>query len=408
MSLFEIVAHRGAPVEVPENTLPAFQRAIALGADAIELDVRLTKDQEPVVFHYFYLQELTDLPGPVFQFTRQELSRARFGPQFKQDGAGFSVPTLREVLETIGGQVALEIEIKGPEPEAPGIIGSLLQEYRSLWDGFEITSFEPQLLVAMRQECPGIAVDLLFPRSEPWMGLDVVAHAALHRARLAGARAVHLHPSQLSSQVIKTIRQAGIEIHAWDVNDDQALDLVVEYGIPRLCTDRLPEALAYRARAASAAVECITLHGHKKPVPRDRLRLRAAAYAIVVHDGKVLLMTMRHTGKYHLPGGEVDPGERLEDGLTRELREETGVEVEVERLARFQEFFFYYDLSGKAYHGLQFYYVCRPQTLSLLDDAEVDDDAAGAPRWVDIGTLHAGDFQAHGDLVLQLCRELAA
>ncbi|MBN1218885.1 MAG: glycerophosphodiester phosphodiesterase [Anaerolineae bacterium] len=60
--MFEIVAHRGAPTEVaPENTIPAFQRAIDLGADAVELDVRLTADHVPVVYHYFYLEEATGL-----------------------------------------------------------------------------------------------------------------------------------------------------------------------------------------------------------------------------------------------------------------------------------------------------------------------------------------------------------
>ena len=55
MSTFEIVAHRGVPNEYPENTLTSFERAIELGADAVELDVRLTKDKIPVVYHYYYL-----------------------------------------------------------------------------------------------------------------------------------------------------------------------------------------------------------------------------------------------------------------------------------------------------------------------------------------------------------------
>lgn len=53
MTQFEIVAHRGAHDQVPENTLPAFERAIELGADAVELDVRLTADGIPVVYHLY-------------------------------------------------------------------------------------------------------------------------------------------------------------------------------------------------------------------------------------------------------------------------------------------------------------------------------------------------------------------
>ena len=54
------MAHRGVPEGVPENTIRAFQRALELGADAIELDVRLSKDGVPVVFHNFYLDETTN------------------------------------------------------------------------------------------------------------------------------------------------------------------------------------------------------------------------------------------------------------------------------------------------------------------------------------------------------------
>ena len=70
---FEIVAHRGIATEAPENTLAAFQRAIDLGADAVELDVRLTADQIPVVYHYFYLDENTSVSGPIFDFTLAQL-----------------------------------------------------------------------------------------------------------------------------------------------------------------------------------------------------------------------------------------------------------------------------------------------------------------------------------------------
>jgi glycerophosphoryl diester phosphodiesterase len=110
----------------------------------------------------------------------------------------------------------------------------------------EVTSYEPGLLLAVGGRCPGVAMDLLFPRSEDWMGLDVVAYLAGHRARLARARAVHLHPSQLSLDVVSAIRRQGIEVHAWDVNDEQALRTAVELKVPRVCTDRLQQALQFR------------------------------------------------------------------------------------------------------------------------------------------------------------------
>lgn len=155
-------------------------------------------------------------------------------------------------------------------------------------------------------------------------------------------------------------------------------------------------------------VECITLDGHTKIFQNDRLILRPAAYALIVHDGKLLLLKMRHTGKYHLPGGGINIGERMEETLKRETQEETGIELDVVRFAHFEEVFFYYDPSDRAYHGLHFYFICRPKTLRLLADDQVDDGSAEKPRWVEIRGLHPADFQIHGDVVLKLCKQAAA
>jgi len=248
MPYFEIVAHRGVPTEAPENTIPSFERAIELGADAVELDVRLTRDQVPVVYHYFYINELTHLSGPIFDYTYDQLRDVEVLSTGGSRNEGCRISTLSEVLEALGGRIDMEIEIKGPEPESSGIIGSILRDFRQLWNTIEITSYEPTLLLDIKRLCPGLPTDLLFPRSEEWMGLDVVAYVATHRGRLAGARAVHLHPTQLSSEVLSTVRSHGIEIHAWDVNNEESLNRVVELGIPRICTDELQYAIDFRRR----------------------------------------------------------------------------------------------------------------------------------------------------------------
>jgi 8-oxo-dGTP diphosphatase len=150
------------------------------------------------------------------------------------------------------------------------------------------------------------------------------------------------------------------------------------------------------------AVECTTLDGRKKKVPKDSLVLRPAAYAIIVNDGRLLLLRLRHSGKYHLPGGRIEAGERVEETLRREVEEETGLSIEQPELTRFREVFFYYDPSRTAYHGLHFYYVCRPSTLELIADELVQDESAETPRWVEIRELRADDFQVHGEMILEL------
>jgi glycerophosphoryl diester phosphodiesterase len=132
--LFEIVAHRGVTGGVPENTIPSFERAIELGADAVEFDVRLSADQIPVVFHYFYLHETTNLAGTVFSHTCRQLKSARFTGGAYQNVDLATIPTLDEVLDSIGGRIGLEIEIKGPEPEAAQIVGEVLINHKDLWE----------------------------------------------------------------------------------------------------------------------------------------------------------------------------------------------------------------------------------------------------------------------------------
>lgn len=154
----------------------------------------------------------------------------------------------------------------------------------------------------------------------------------------------------------------------------------------------------------SALIECVTLTGQRKMIRASKIALRPAAFAVILHNGKVLLLKLKHTGKYHLPGGGVKAGERIVDALKREVREEAGIEITVGELAHFEELFFYYDPSGRAYHGLHFYYLCHALSFDLLPDEQVNDGAAEKPRWVDIKELHTQDFQMNGKIVLDLLK----
>jgi glycerophosphoryl diester phosphodiesterase len=74
----------------------------------------------------------------------------------------------------------------------------------------------------------------------------VILHEALHLSRLAHARAVHLHPSQLSEEMLSTLHNKGIQVHAWDVNNVETLAFVTGIGVPKICTDEFRMARAYR------------------------------------------------------------------------------------------------------------------------------------------------------------------
>ncbi len=247
MKSFAIVAHRGVPTDAPENTIASFQRAVELGADAIELDVRLTADHIPVVYHYYYLDVTTTASGPLFDFTLAQLRQVEVCSHALPALARGRISTLHDVLEQFGGRIGLEIEIKGPEPESVGNVSEVLRRFQPLWDSIEVTSYEPAILLGVQECCPGIMTDWLAPRTESWMRPDAVAYRALHGARLARARAAHLHITDLSAEIVAAIRRQGIEVHAWGVNDGLTLERSAAWGIPRICTDDLRQALAFRA-----------------------------------------------------------------------------------------------------------------------------------------------------------------
>lgn len=148
-------------------------------------------------------------------------------------------------------------------------------------------------------------------------------------------------------------------------------------------------------------VQCITHYGKTKRIPKEKLTFRPSVYAIIVHNGNVLLLNTTHTGTYSLPGGGIEIGETIEEALKREVREETGLEIEVVSFLRFEEQFFYYDPADVAFHSFLFFYVCRPQTIELYQDHEINDDSVELPRWIKIEGLESQQFHNHGPLILE-------
>ncbi len=149
-------------------------------------------------------------------------------------------------------------------------------------------------------------------------------------------------------------------------------------------------------------VECFTLYNERKLVPRDKLSFRPSVYGIVLHENRVLLITVRSSGKLGLPGGAIELGERIEDALKREIREETGIEIAVERFARFAESFFYYDPLDQGMHSFLFYYICRPLTLDLAKDDQIDDAEASQVHWLPVDQLRRDDFQEYSKIVIDI------
>ncbi|MBD3270656.1 NUDIX domain-containing protein, partial [Candidatus Peregrinibacteria bacterium] len=111
-------------------------------------------------------------------------------------------------------------------------------------------------------------------------------------------------------------------------------------------------------------------------------------------EGKVLLLSTKSTGRYWLPGGGLNPGESLEEGMRREVMEEAGIEIEIGEMVKFKEIFFYYEPLDEAYHTLAFFYRCAAKSVVLLDDDKVDpEEESEKPRWIDIKDLRPDQMQ---------------
>jgi len=217
-----IYAHRGSSGVLPENSLAAFEQAIADGADGVEFDLRATADGVPVVLHDRELDRTTTGTGPVDAVSLAELRRL-------DAGDGRPVPTLAEVLALLGGRLALDLEIKQPGIEA-AILAELGRHPAAEW---AISSFDWDALRAVRARD---AAATIWP-------LAVSADAALFdAARELGAGGVALLHAAVTEEVAARCREENVAVFAWTVNEVAEARRLRWLGIAGLATD-LPAAI---------------------------------------------------------------------------------------------------------------------------------------------------------------------
>lgn len=168
---FIIVAHRGASAYYPENTMAAFRGAVELGADMIELDVLLSSDGIPVVFHDAKLNAHSDGKGRLGYHTLKQLKALDAGSWFDKAFTDARIPALEEVLAFATGNIALNIEIKTEavsDQLSGGIEEKCLQLVRRY--GMEhhvlFSSFDYRAVVHLKELDPNISVALLYNRSK--------------------------------------------------------------------------------------------------------------------------------------------------------------------------------------------------------------------------------------------------
>jgi nucleoside triphosphatase len=142
-------------------------------------------------------------------------------------------------------------------------------------------------------------------------------------------------------------------------------------------------------------IKCKNNFGDIVDIPKNKFFFRPSAYGLIADNGKILTLRNKGNGKIWFPGGGVEIGEKMEDALKREIKEETGLDAEIGKLILFKENFFYYQPLDEAYHALLFFFMCSVKNTELIADSEVDDLESEKPRWTEIGSITKDDI---GDL----------
>ncbi|HBX81986.1 MAG: glycerophosphodiester phosphodiesterase [Propionibacteriaceae bacterium] len=237
-----IWAHRGDRVSLPENTLPAFARAMEVGADGVEFDVQLASDGVPVVIHDETVDRTTNGTGRVMDLTSAALGALDAG----LDGVHAGVPTLAEVLDLLApSRLRINIELKNSVEPYPGLEEAVVRLVveRGLVDRVVYSSFNHDSLAVLVAMKTGSEVGVLVDADEwlrPW---EIVQRL--------GADALHCPRQMLRIPgFVAGAREAGVPLRVWTVNRPKGFRRCLRAHVDGIITD--DPALALAARDAAA------------------------------------------------------------------------------------------------------------------------------------------------------------
>lgn len=237
-------AHRGGAGEAPENTLAAFEIAIALGYGYVETDAHLTRDGTLVAFHDDRLDRVTDRTGAIAELAIAEVEAADAGYAFSPDGGGsfpfrgrdVRVPRLEEIL-TRWPDVRVNIDPKSDRCVGP--LAALLDRLDA-WERVCIGSFSDRRLRRIRALGRGRACTSMGPRS---VALARLAATSGLMARL-GADCIQVPVRRgpfpiVTARFLEAAHRAGLPVHVWTINDRTTIEDLLELGVDGIISDRL-------------------------------------------------------------------------------------------------------------------------------------------------------------------------
>ena len=225
-------AHRGASGYMPENTMPAFEKAIEMGAYGIELDIHKTKDGQLVVIHDEKIDRTSNGKGYVRDYTLEELRRYNYNATMPDAVAHADIPTMREVFELIAPtNLQINIEIKTGIVFYEGIeadILALTKEFH-MEDRVIYSSFNHYSIMKIKELDETARTGFLYMDGT----LDMPEYGASH-----GVEALHpaLYNVQYPNFVERT-HELGLKINTWTVNSKQYMKMACEMGLDGIITN---------------------------------------------------------------------------------------------------------------------------------------------------------------------------
>ncbi len=227
-----VFAHRGASQYAPENTIAAFELAVTQGADAIELDVKLSVDGQAVVIHDQTVDRTTDGSGRVNKMTLQDLKKLDAHYRFTQY-AGEGIPTLDEVFESVGKRIFVNVELTNYASQNDDLVPVVAEVVKrhEMQKKVLFSSFAPVNLKRMKILLPEVPVALLASQGL----LGAAARSALF-IRLSPA-IIHPYLTDVSQRFMGTECKRDRRVHVWTVNEEADIRRLRALGVDGFFTD---------------------------------------------------------------------------------------------------------------------------------------------------------------------------
>ncbi len=236
----QIIAHRGASYDAPENTLAAVNLAWRRNADAVEIDVYLSKDRQIVVYHDETTKRIGGRDRRVKDQTLLELRQLDVGRWKGDQFAGERIPTLDQVLETVPPGKQLFIEIKDGIEIVPVIVPRL-KRWEHTKDRAVVISFSYDVVQSVKERLPEIPVYWLvsFKRSKVTFRWQPKIGQAIARAKLAKLDGLNVNDCPVvTADAVARTRADGLGFFVWTVNDKDAVLRLRSLGVDGITTDR--------------------------------------------------------------------------------------------------------------------------------------------------------------------------